>query len=83
VPAVKNVLKHVRVEQAKRKRRCGRNPTKHPIKAGEHCLVVQNGQDTPNYCLACAGEILSLAQTILDELKNSLNGVGSVCAHPE
>lgn len=58
MPAVKNILKHVRVEQAVRKRTCERNRVKHIIKAGDHCLVIQDGQEVPNYCFNCAGEIL-------------------------
>lgn len=73
MPAVKNILKHVRVEQAVRKRICGRNRVKHVIKAGDHCLVIRDGQEAPNYCLNCASEILKAAQLTLDELKKSLS----------
>lgn len=73
MPAVKNVLKHVRVEQAVRRRQCGRNRTKHIISKGDLCLVVQDGQNKPNYCLTCAGEILILAQSNLDALKSQLS----------
>jgi hypothetical protein len=73
MPAVKKILKHVRVERARRKRTCGRNRANHVIKAGENCLVVQNGQDAPNYCLVCGSEVLRVAQLALDELKKDLN----------
>jgi hypothetical protein len=72
MPAVKDILKHVRVEQAQRKRKCSRHPTKHVISKGDLCLVVQNGQDEPNYCIPCAGDILALAQTNLDALRDRL-----------
>jgi hypothetical protein len=71
--AIKNILKHVRVEQAQRKRCCERNRANHPIKKGDYCLVVQNGQDAPNYCAQCATQILRLAQATLDDLKKTLD----------
>jgi hypothetical protein len=72
VPAIKNVLKHVRVEEARAKRKCGRKPREHVIKKGDKCLVVQNGQEAPNYCIQCATEILSLAQANLNAIRSSL-----------
>jgi hypothetical protein len=72
MPAVKDILRHVRVEQAQRKRKCNRHPSKHVISKGELCLVVQNGQDEPNYCLPCADEILALAQRNLQVLIQQL-----------
>ncbi len=74
MPAVKNVLKHVRVERAKGRRICERNRQTHVIKRGDLCLVVQNGQDAPNYCVECGTEILSLAQTTLEVLVAELRG---------
>jgi hypothetical protein len=73
VPAIKNILKHVRVEEAGAKRKCGRNPRQHVIKKGDKCLVVHNGFDAPNYCQECATEILSLAQENLNAIRSSLS----------
>ena len=72
MPAIKNILKHVRIEQAQRKRNCERSRAKHPIKKGDLCLVVQDDQHAPNYCLECANDILATAQTKLDELRNGM-----------
>jgi glycosyltransferase A (GT-A) superfamily protein (DUF2064 family) len=69
MPAIKDILKHVRVEQARGKRTCSRHRKTHVISKGDLCLVVQNGQDEPNYCIECAAEILRLAQENLNTLQ--------------
>ena len=69
MPAVKNILRHVALVQAARKRQCYRHKTKNPILKGEWCLVVEDGpQDVSTYCKICATEILKAAQVKLDEL---------------
>lgn len=60
---VRRLLKHLQVEQAKRKRRCYGN-RQHSIGSGERCLVIGN-DDFPggkNYCLRCADNILDQAE---------------------
>ena len=73
--AVRHVLKHVAVEQAKRRRKCHRKPGKHSIAQGESCLVIKDEatMGSKNYCLKCATEILDLAGEDLDKLRADLN----------
>jgi hypothetical protein len=73
MPAVRDVLKHVRVESAKRKRKCNRN-AEHVIAAGEPCLVIRNddGLGSKNYCSACAAEIVKRACKELDSITRTL-----------
>jgi hypothetical protein len=73
MPAVRNVLKHLQFEQALRERKCERNRAKHRIAKGTWCLVVKQGQDKPNYCLECAGEIIGLAEATLAQLRSTLD----------
>lgn len=73
MPAIRDILKHVRVEQAGRKRKCRRHQRTHQIRKGDLCLVIQEGQDAPNYCTECADEILVLAQTTLNNLQQALS----------
>ncbi len=58
--APRDVLKHVCVERAERRRKCHRDKT-HSISKGEKCLVVAEGSfgGAKNYCTRCAGPILS------------------------
>ncbi|MGE3446668.1 MAG: hypothetical protein AB7H92_03690 [Microbacteriaceae bacterium] len=69
MPAVKDVLRHVTIETAGKRRKCYRHPKDHVIVKGEQCMVVKDGpQDQSTYCLTCASEILQLAQTRLADL---------------
>lgn len=69
--AVKNVLKHVTIEVAGRKRKCYHKNT-HEIVKGETCLVVRDGpQSNTTYCAVCATAILSKAEQMLAELRKS------------
>lgn len=56
---VRQILKHVWVEQAKGNRRCRRNRS-HTIPPGDACLVIRDdsGPFTKNYCMECAEPIL-------------------------
>lgn len=71
MPQVKQVLKHVSVEEAQRKRKCYRKPSAHEITKGQACLVVKDGTSggARNYCPACAEPILDKAQQDLDTLR--------------
>lgn len=66
--AVKNILKHVSVEVAGKRRRCYRKRT-HVILKGDTCLVVHDGpQHQTTYCAVCASEILVKADASLADL---------------
>lgn len=66
--AVKNVLKHLSTEVARRKRKCY-HTSKHEILKGETCLVVRDGpQSQTTYCSACAAAIIAKASQSLAEL---------------
>ena len=75
MPKVREVLKHVSVETAQRKRKCYRKPAAHEIAMGELCLVIKDGASggSSNYCPECAAPILDQAQSDLDRLRNELN----------
>ena len=74
MPKVKQVLKHVSVEEAQRKRKCYRKPSAHEITNGEVCLVVKDEASggSRNYCPECAEPILDQAQEDLDTLRAQL-----------
>jgi hypothetical protein len=74
MPKVRDVLGHVSVEVANRKRKCHRKPNKHSISNGETCLVVFGGayNSRKNYCKSCASEILSQADARIIEIRNKL-----------
>ena len=73
MPAVKDVMRHVTIEVAGKKRKCYRQPNKHLIVKGESCLVVTDGpQDRSTYCVTCAVEILQLAQSRLADLSQDI-----------
>lgn len=72
MPAVKNVLRHLSVEVAKRKRQCWRNRSEHVILKGDRCLVIHEGQECANYCIPCAKEILAVANGMLLTLDSEL-----------
>ena len=63
MPKVRDILVHVCVETAARRRKCYRNG-KHSIAKGEQCLVVKTGSTNSkyNYCQQCAKDILDLAE---------------------
>ena len=48
MPRVRDILVHVRVEQAERQRKCRRNTT-HRIAKGEMCLVVKTNSTNDDY----------------------------------
>jgi hypothetical protein len=75
MPAVKDVMRHITIEVAGKKRKCYRQPSKHVIAKGERCLVVADGpQDRSTYCVTCACEILRLAQVRLTHLSQEMVG---------
>lgn len=72
MPKVKQVLKHVSVETAQRRRKCYRKPAKHVIEAGDLCLVVVEAGFKRNYCPECAEPILDAAEDDLNQLRGQL-----------
>jgi hypothetical protein len=72
---VKQILKHVSVEAAQRKRKCFRKPNAHEITKGEFCLVIKDGASggKSNYCPECAEPILEQAQGDLNRLRAELS----------
>ncbi|MEJ1966507.1 MAG: hypothetical protein WDO56_35195 [Gammaproteobacteria bacterium] len=68
---IKDILIHVIVETALKRRKCHRNKT-HAVKAGETCMVVKDGMYKRNYCVTCAAEILGVAKTRLSALRQQL-----------
>jgi len=71
---VRQVLKHVSVETALRKRICHRDRRGHEIAKGTQCLVIkdESSSSSRNYCPGCAEPILDKAQEHLDQLKARL-----------
>jgi len=71
---VTQVLKHVSVQPAGKKRICHRNRTKHSIAKDELFLLVKDGQGGyKNFCVECAEPVLDKAQQDLDILRAQLH----------
>jgi hypothetical protein len=74
VATVKDVLKHLHIEVAGRRRKCNHKKT-HSIFKGETCLVVHDGpQSQTTYCAMCAAEILAKADESLAALHAQFSG---------
>lgn len=73
MPKVRDILVHVSVETAERRRKCHRN-RKHSIQQGDGCLVIKGGafNSKRNYCQQCAAEILGRARKRLAEFNGGL-----------
>lgn len=69
----RDLLVHVSVEVAVKKRRCHRN-REHAVIAGKSCLLVKerSGLGSKNYCEKCAREILEAANRKLARLNQEL-----------
>lgn len=68
MPAVKDILKHVRVDVAGKRRKRNRKRD-HVIAKGDACLVVRDGaQRQSTYCTTCAADILAKADSSLKDL---------------
>ena len=69
MPATRRILKHVRAEVAKERRKCHRKPKEHSIVKNESFLLIQEeGQGSKNYCSICAAAILDQAEADLAEV---------------
>lgn len=74
MPATRRILKHVRVEVAKARRKCHRKPKEHSIAKHESFLRIQEeGQGGKNYCSICATAILDQAEADLAEVTAGLD----------
>ena len=61
--AIRDIVTHVTIEVALKKRICHRNRKKHAVQQGQKCLAVYgDGGDRKNYCPPCALEILIKAR---------------------
>jgi hypothetical protein len=76
MPRIRDILVHVSVEPAVKKRKCHRSGGKHGVRAGAMCLVVREGLGRKNYCHECAPPILALAGRRLNDLREALSGKG-------
>jgi hypothetical protein len=73
MPATKDILRHVSIETAGKKRKCYRK-SDHSITKGEVCLVVKDGpQNQRTYCTVCASDILEKAQGNLEKLTAAMS----------
>ncbi len=71
--APRDILKHVVVETAKKRRKCYRDKN-HEVLAGQRCLVIKEASfgGSKNYCCPCAIEILSAADVKQAALRQEL-----------
>jgi hypothetical protein len=69
----RDIIKHVDIETAQRKRNCSRS-RKHEIIGGDICIVIQEGafSGSKNYCVECGLEILKAAEVRLASLRSTL-----------
>jgi len=72
---IRQVLNTISVEEAKKKRICHRNRSKHSIAGGERCLVVRDPASggKKNYCVECGNAIIDIAADDLARLRTQLN----------
>jgi hypothetical protein len=79
---IREILRHVRVERAERKRTCHRNQAEHVIRQGDPCLAIYDGprRARKNYCRECAQEILDLAGQDMRRILEELYGAGREAA---
>jgi len=72
----RDILGHVKVEVAERRRKCHHSRGNHGILKDTACLVVKGGPfgAAKNYCPECARPILVLAKRRLSELEAELKG---------
>lgn len=75
MPKVRDVLKHVSIETAIRRRICHRRRDEHWIEKGENCLVIKDVATggKKNYCAECAPEILNLAEGQIKKFRSELH----------
>ena len=74
MPQIRDILGHVSVEAAGKKRKCTRKPGEHSISKGEPCLVIKGGPyNAPqSYCCLCAVAILDKADISLSGIRQDL-----------
>ncbi len=74
MPKVRDVLTHVSVEIASKRRICHRKRNEHSIEKGQVCLVIKDHSmgAKKNYCVECAPEILAVAKARIASLEEEL-----------
>ena len=72
MPKIRDILVHVSVEVAVKKRKCHRSGGKHSVLAGEPCLVVRKELGRKNYCRECSAPILEQAGIRLTKLQQDM-----------
>ena len=74
MPKIRDIVGHVCVETAGKKRKCARIPGEHSIAKGQPCLVIKGGpyDAEKSYCHICAQAILSSAEKRLVDFHQSL-----------
>jgi hypothetical protein len=71
--AIRDIVAHVDIEVAERKRICHRNRRKHSVLSGQKCLAIhEHDGGRKNYCLPCAIEILGKAKAKLFALEQDI-----------
>ncbi len=75
MPKIRQILGHVSIEHAQRKRICHRNRKKHSVPKGTACLVIRDpaSGSSKNYCQSCALAILDIAADDLQDLREQLS----------
>jgi hypothetical protein len=70
----RDIVTHVSVEVAERKRICHHKPKEHSISGGESCLVIKDSATLgrKNYCTLCAPAILAKAKARIAEFEHQL-----------
>jgi hypothetical protein len=74
MPKIRDILTHVSVEVASRKRICHRNRKDHAISKGEPCVVVRDHATggKKNYCRVCSADIFEAAKGRIRALEEDL-----------
>jgi hypothetical protein len=71
MPATRNILKHIKVEIARERRKCHASKA-HSIQTGEKHLAVYEATGRQNICLQCARPVLNIAAAHLQETTDEL-----------
>jgi hypothetical protein len=71
MPATRNILGHVEIQTAKKKRKCHTNSS-HEILPGQKHLAIETNGTRENVCLDCAPKVLNVASEYLKLLSTEL-----------
>lgn len=75
----RDILIHVDVEVAEKRRKCHHSRGKHSIAQGTPCLTVRHPSynSHKNYCPQCAAPIIAAARARLDQMAQAVGLVGA------